>query len=217
MFDRFGLAMSAPSFGARSGALAVGVHAVILAFGLHSSRGPAAPTKAVTAPDDIWVIPAAATRALVPPSIVVGTPNLDAIWPGPILIAPPVVPGGTLDPSPGVAPAVPSSGPLTADPDRVYSPELVEQPPELLSAPLPRYPDLLREARVQGIVVIEGVVDTLGRMERATLRVVSSPHPALSASAEASLVVAVFRPGRVWGRAVRVLVQVPVRFQLTAR
>jgi len=41
---------------------------------------------------------------------------------------------------------------------------------------------------------------------------VASPDPALSASAVECLAGAIFRPGRVEGRAVRVLVQVPVRF-----
>jgi outer membrane biosynthesis protein TonB len=54
-------------------------------------------------------------------------------------------------------------------------------------------------------------------MERGTIRVVLSPHPALAAAAEVTIAAAIFRPGRVAGKAVRVLVQVPVRFTISRR
>jgi TonB family protein len=87
----------------------------------------------------------------------------------------------------------------------------------VLSSPPPRYPEALRIAHVEGVVEVQGVVDTLGHLEPNTLQVIASPHPALSASAIECLERAVFRPGRVAGRAVRVLVRVPVRFSIAAR
>lgn len=91
---------------------------------------------------------------------------------------------------------------------------VVEDRPELLAAPVPPYPALLREARVEGLVTIEVVVDTTGRAEPGSLRVVQSDNAGFNAAAVATIRGALFRPGRVWGRAVRVLVHVPVAFRL---
>lgn len=91
---------------------------------------------------------------------------------------------------------------------------LVEERPELLAAPQPVYPAPLREAGVQGIVVVQLVVDTLGRAEVGSVRVLQHSMAGFDASALASIRAARFRPARVWGRPVRVLVQVPVDFRI---
>ncbi|MGH7612823.1 MAG: energy transducer TonB [Gemmatimonadales bacterium] len=90
----------------------------------------------------------------------------------------------------------------------------VQELPVLLASSPPAYPPLLRAAGVQGRVVLQVVVDTLGRVERGTLRVVHNDNPAFAAPAIESLRGARFRPARVFGRAVRVLVQIPVEFVL---
>lgn len=91
---------------------------------------------------------------------------------------------------------------------------LVQQPPLLLAAPPPTYPPQLRAAGVQGRVEVQVVVDTLGRTEGGSFRIVHSDNPGFEAAAIESLRGALFRPARVFGRAVRVLVQVPVVFVL---
>jgi TonB family protein len=91
---------------------------------------------------------------------------------------------------------------------------LAAEPPVLLSAPPPSYPPDLRDARVEGTVVVRLVVDTLGRAEPETLRALRSDHPGLIAPAMRSLRLARFRPARMSGRAVPVLVEVPVQFRL---
>ena len=93
-----------------------------------------------------------------------------------------------------------------------WSSDLVQELPVLLAATPPVYPPHLRAAGVQGRVELQVVVDTLGRVERGTLRIVHSDHPAFEAPAIESLRGARFRPARVMGRAVRVLVQIPVAF-----
>lgn len=90
-----------------------------------------------------------------------------------------------------------------------------DEPPELLAAPLPAYPEPLRRAGIAGAVVIEAVVDTTGRAERGSVRGVASTHMALQEAARESVRRAVFRPARIRGRAVRALVRVPVEFRLT--
>lgn len=84
----------------------------------------------------------------------------------------------------------------------------------LLSAPPPVYPEPLRRAGIEGRVVVETVVDTLGRAEPGSLVVVESPAPGFAAPARAYVLRALFRPARVHGRAVRVPVRVPIEFRL---
>jgi TonB family protein len=98
--------------------------------------------------------------------------------------------------------------------DGVYVPSLVQESPELLSAPTPAYPPLLRAASIQGQVIVTAVVDTLGLAENGSVRIVRSDNSGFDAAALATVRAARFRPGRVYGRAVRVLVQVPVVFRL---
>jgi TonB family protein len=91
---------------------------------------------------------------------------------------------------------------------------LVDEVPMLLSGPVLVYPDLLRQAGLQGRVVLEVVIDTLGRVERGSVVVVESAHPAFVAPAQQSLLKSLFRPARVRGKAVRVRVRVPIDFVL---
>lgn len=133
-------------------------------------------------------------------------------------------------PPPGPAPldprwlAAPPSAPGTAAPGadtatatRVFGDRWVEERPELLRHPPVRYPDLLKQAGVEGRVVIEVVVDTAGRIERGSLRVVLSTNPLFDAPAREVVAGSVYRPGRLDGRPVRVRVTVPVVFRVSGR
>jgi TonB family protein len=96
----------------------------------------------------------------------------------------------------------------------VYSEAIVEEKPEMLSHPPLQYPELLRQAGMQGRVVIEAVVDTSGRVVPSSVRIVSSTHPGFDDPAKLLVQKALFRPGRVRGRAVNVLLSIPVVFTL---
>ena len=96
----------------------------------------------------------------------------------------------------------------------VYLAAVVEEAPVLLSGPPLDYPELLRQARIQGRVEVEAVIDASGRAEAGTVTVVRSPHPACDAPARDFVRRALFRPGRMHGRAVRVLVRLPIEFAL---
>lgn len=91
---------------------------------------------------------------------------------------------------------------------------LVDEVPMMLAGPAPAYPELLRQAGLQGRVVLEVVIDTLGRVERGSVVVVEAAHPAFVAPAQQSLLKSLFRPARVGGKAVRVRVRVPIDFVL---
>ncbi len=67
----------------------------------------------------------------------------------------------------------------------------------------PRYPEILRRARVNGEVVVQVVIDTAGRSDMATLRVMSSTHPLLTDAVINALKGARFLPAESGGRKVR--------------
>lgn len=96
-------------------------------------------------------------------------------------------------------------GPLSAD--------QVEHPPILVSRVLPEYPPIARARSLEGRVVLRAVIDRTGRVEEA-ISVVESV-PMFDAAAVAALRKWRFEPGRDRdGTTVRVLVDVPIRFQL---
>jgi periplasmic protein TonB len=105
------------------------------------------------------------------------------------------------------------STPWTA-PGAPWSIADVEDLPDLLSGPVPVYPERLRRAGIAGRVVVEAVIDTIGRAEPGSVRVIETHHPGFDAAARDYVLRALFRPARVNGRPVRVLVRVPIEFAL---
>jgi protein TonB len=103
--------------------------------------------------------------------------------------------------------------PASADASTGLSP-FVETQPEVLSGPLPRYPDLLRQAGIEGRVVLEAIVDATGRVEAGSVVVAEATNPAFVGVARAALLATLFRPGAVNGRPVRVKVRIPYEFTL---
>jgi TonB family protein len=91
---------------------------------------------------------------------------------------------------------------------------LTEEHAEVLTAPLPPYPDLLRQAGVQGRVVLDAVVDTTGRVLSPSISVVSATNPGFVATARQALLATLFRPARIGGKAVRMLVRIPYEFAI---
>jgi len=98
--------------------------------------------------------------------------------------------------------------------DPVYAEAAVDERAEIVSAPQLDYPPALRHAGLQGRVTVQAVIDTLGRAEPASLKVIARPSTAFDQSARAYVLQAVFRPARVKGRAVRVLIRVPVDYKI---
>ena len=99
--------------------------------------------------------------------------------------------------------------------DQPYLESVVEERPEMVSHPPVRYPDILRQAGIDGHVVIEAVVDTSGHVERGSIKVLSSTNQLFEQPAKEVIAGAVFRPGRISGRAVRVRIQQPFNFSLS--
>ena len=182
----------------------------------------------------VWATlrPQVATGAELPPLVLpwLADPDQDQM---------PAAPGGMADPAP--VPDLPTDPPIGLPPiDRgarfdatqwlhpgvavgsasreeagPLSSDVVDELPLLLAGPTPRYPEALRRAGIAGRVIVETVVDTLGRAEPGSMVVVAAPHPGFVAPARDYVVRAQFRPARVHGRAVRVLVRVPIDFAIT--
>jgi TonB family protein len=106
------------------------------------------------------------------------------------------------------------SGGGQVDPARVFVEAVVDEPPVRVAFPPAEYPRMLLEARIEGTVVLEAVIDTLGNPEPGSVRVVSSTNRGFDAPARAAFSRALYRPGRVQGQKVRVLVRQPLTFAL---
>ena len=209
-----------PEWGARAASMTL--HAGLLALAVWSTqRPPIAPanpreyTMTFSLPDRNPVAPPPPAAPAVPPGAW-RIPGLPELVPATL---PPLVPAPTTDwppAPPGLAPGTP--GPVATPPpalaEGLVDIRIVEEAPMLLSYPPPRYPDILRQAGVEGRVVVEAVIDTTGRAEREGLRIVSSSHVLFAPEARALVLGSHYRPARFGGRAVRVRILVPVAFAL---
>ncbi len=78
----------------------------------------------------------------------------------------------------------------------------------------PRYPDILRSGGVEGQVLAQFVVDTTGRVDIASFRVLRSDHAMFEQAVRSALPRMRFFPAEIGGRKVKQLVQQPFVFAL---
>lgn len=115
----------------------------------------------------------------------------------------------------GVVGGVPTTDPTPVE-GRTFLVSQVERIAELLpGTPPPRYPDALRASAIEGEVSMQFVIDTTGRVDPASVKVLASSHELFTESARAVLARLRFRPAEVGGRKVRMLVQQPFNFALS--
>lgn len=101
------------------------------------------------------------------------------------------------------------------DPTKPFFEFQVEKPAELVGRfRAPPYPPELRKAKVEGDVIVQFVVDTLGQVEPPSVRILESTHPAFDTVVGRALLAAQFRPAELAGRPVRQVVQLPFQFRL---
>jgi len=79
----------------------------------------------------------------------------------------------------------------------------------------PQYPDMLKSGRVEGEVLAQYVVDTTGRYEAGTLKVLKSSHELFTQAVKDALPNMRFYPAEVGGRKVKQIVQQPFTFSLS--
>jgi TonB family protein len=79
----------------------------------------------------------------------------------------------------------------------------------------PRYPDILHSASVEGQVIAQFVVDTTGRIDGTTFKVISSSHDLFTASVRNAIPAMRFTPAEIGGVKVKQLVQQPFVYNLS--
>jgi protein TonB len=113
-----------------------------------------------------------------------------------------------------VTPGAPGAGDLNAVWEATTRDERFEQA-VVVSPPVPRYPTVLAAVGIEGKVSLEFVIDTLGRVEPASIRILGSTHEAFERSARDAVAAAVFHPARLSSRPVRQLTRQSIRFVAT--
>jgi protein TonB len=88
----------------------------------------------------------------------------------------------------------------------------VEKPPRVLRSENPRFPEALRARGLGGRIVVQFVVDTLGRAEMSEFKVVDATDAQLADPVRAVLPRFRFTPGEAAGHKVRTLVALPFDF-----
>jgi TonB family protein len=82
-------------------------------------------------------------------------------------------------------------------------------PPKLVTQVPPVYPPLARKARIQGIVILQAIVDQTGHVS--SVRVISG-HPLLNSAAVDAVSKWVYEPAQSHGKPIPVIMTVTVRF-----
>jgi protein TonB len=101
-------------------------------------------------------------------------------------------------------------------PEYAYSTTQVETQAAIVpGSPTPRYPEILTSAGIEGQVYVEFVIDTTGRVDMGTFRVLRSDHDAFSEAVKNALPRMHFYPAEAGGHKVKELVQLPFAFALT--
>lgn len=80
--------------------------------------------------------------------------------------------------------------------------------------PTIQYPEMLRRAAIEGSVLVQFVVDTNGRADLGSFKVLNSTHELFTDAVRNHLSVLRYFPAEIGGRKVRMLVQQPFSFSL---
>ena len=84
----------------------------------------------------------------------------------------------------------------------------------IVSSAKPRYPETLRQNRIDGRVLVQFTVDTTGRVDMPSIRVMQSTHDLFTQAVRSALASFRFRPAEVNGKRVAALAEMPFEFQI---
>ena len=105
------------------------------------------------------------------------------------------------------------TGPVNTD-QPYFEFQVEKQVQTAAGSPPPRYPDMLRSANIEGEVLAQFIVDTTGRYEQGSFKVIKSSHDLFTAAVRNALPNMKFYPAEIGGRKVKQLVQQPFTFGL---
>ncbi len=212
-------------------AFSAGVHGVLLAGAVVATQRGV--SEATAAPSDTMQVflfpenrpapnpPPPALAVIAPPPLPKGFQTIAAPIDVPVDI-PAVDPTDRIDPRDftgiGVEGGVWDGWEVTSDGDgdEPVLAGVADEPPEVISSPKLKFPEMLRAAGIQGFVVVGFVVDTTGRAEPASINIVAATNAGFEASAKEVVRKSRFRPARLRGRLVRCLATLRVEFSLTS-
>lgn len=112
------------------------------------------------------------------------------------------------------------SGSGSGSGNQTYSSNLVDEEAELtnrgdIARILSRnYPRNLRDAGIEGRVVVQFVVNQRGRVEPGTIKIMSTSEKEFADATREALEEFRFRPGKVQGQSVRQIVQIPIEWKV---
>jgi protein TonB len=78
----------------------------------------------------------------------------------------------------------------------------------------PRYPEVLRQAGIDGRVLVQFIVDSAGKVDVTTIQVLSSTHDLFTRAVRDVLPAFRFKPAEINGRPVRSLAEMPFEFRV---
>jgi TonB family protein len=125
-----------------------------------------------------------------------------------------VLTGAVSIPRPAVLRSADAS-PASVDSSHVYFEWQVDRPVAMTEDIVAEYPAALRAANVRGDVVVEFVVNALGRVEKNSVRVERAANDLFAASVKDALMRARFEPALLHGKAVRQRVEQSFQFRLS--
>jgi protein TonB len=102
------------------------------------------------------------------------------------------------------------TGPV--DNAQVFMEGQVDDVPTVMTQGPQRFPAALASTGIGGRVVLEFVIDTTGHVDQGSYKIISTPHPAFANAAKEMLSKTVFRPGRMRGQPVNVMVRQAINF-----
>jgi protein TonB len=161
------------------------------------------PTKALPIPSTPPAVPVISVPAVVPTAL----PPID-VMPKPVTDATIFSVGPSRTAVSGGSATPIGSG------DVAYDGFTVDKPVAPLSGQPPRYPAMLKDAGVEGRVDVRFVVDTLGRVESASVQMINATHALFAESVRMALLRQRFSPAEVAGVRVRQLVTQPFLFTI---
>jgi protein TonB len=92
--------------------------------------------------------------------------------------------------------------------------QVEKQAAALPGNPAPRYPDMLQTAGIAGEVIAQFVIDTTGKVDMGTFKVIKSDNDLFTEAVKAILPRCRFLPAEVGGRHVKELVETPYVFNM---